>query len=219
MVGTETLSSVAAEQELTSLGGIPVDRVAARVIGSGENYVPRIRPQLARYLSETPFPVLRSKDAWKSETQANVGRRHGRLTIISRLSYRHWQARCDCGIYFKLALDQFSFFTMCHLCRHVDDLAERRHRFFSKPEETNKKATETILRKQKQIFNRAIRDNEWEHFLASPEWHDYTKAKRLMNTREKRAFWWAERFRAIHGRDPIGEELEQWADDQTREMA
>lgn len=132
------LSSSIAEQTLQELGGIPIDRMAWRVIGPGEHYE---RPEKLRLLcfDDAPPIIDRGKDRKHHNGKLTVdlcGKRFGRLTVIGYwgrrikpsggggLATKYWVCRCLCGLFtirraitILTNLDRESIFTpMCDAC-------------------------------------------------------------------------------------------------------
>lgn len=88
----------------------PVDRVATRVIGRGEQ-PPAIRPQSTRAHSDVPFPFHTPDSRQLNDPMFTdlTGRKFGRLTVLGIAELRtkgtagkrgiNWVVRCVCGNY------------------------------------------------------------------------------------------------------------------------
>ena len=80
----------------------PIDKTAARVLGSGEHYEPEVS-KANMYDSDLPIVVL----ATPRGVDSLVGKRSGRLSVIGYHGARiksngeivthRWVMRCDCG--------------------------------------------------------------------------------------------------------------------------
>ena len=100
------LSSTVAEQTLTELGGIPIDRMAWRVLGRGEHYE---RPDRLRMLCFDKCPPKSDRrHGGKVDTDDLSRRRVGQLTVIAYWGQRKgadgrrgqlWICRCLCGLF------------------------------------------------------------------------------------------------------------------------
>lgn len=130
------ISSVKAEQELQDLGGIPIDRIAWRVISKGEHWDPSIG--FDGFLFECPLPH-RSMHRGKGEIKPEnlMGLKVGRLTVVAYFGLHKtglgpdpskkqlWVCRCACGFYvirqansLKKAAIRGSRFWMCERCEY-----------------------------------------------------------------------------------------------------
>lgn len=104
------LNSVLAEQQLAELGGVPIDRLAWRVIQPGEHYE---RPDKVRMLCfDAPPPTVdlrRNHNHYNDQaTKDLTGIRSGRLTVWGYWGRRKgfagsnnqlWVCRCLCGLF------------------------------------------------------------------------------------------------------------------------
>ena len=110
------MNTTIAAQTLIELGGVPIDRVAWRVIGPGEHYE---RPAKLRQLCFDNAPPIVSvernhNDAKEERTKTLFGIRFGRLTVIGYWGRRAqhgkrngrrglvdqlWVCRCLCGLF------------------------------------------------------------------------------------------------------------------------
>lgn len=104
---------------------VPVDRLAARVVGGGVSFVPNKR--VLNNDSEMPIATRPfSRVELKAEGFADLsGRRVGRFTVlgIARDFNRQWVVRCDCGRYStrtaKAIKNPANSVDRCEHCRHL----------------------------------------------------------------------------------------------------
>lgn len=107
------ISSVEAERILQELGGIPIDRVAWRVVGKGEHYE---RPDRLRMMCFDKAPPMRDRGVGPRGvmTQDLSGMRTGHLTVVGYWGrtekkytrsgvrgggYHYWVCMCLCGLF------------------------------------------------------------------------------------------------------------------------
>lgn len=130
------LSSVRAEQEITFLGAVPVDRMAWRVIAPGEHYVPNKKIACLVFDSQPPMRGTRRGRGERRPENLN-GRTVGRMTVVGYwgpkvapngyfrggAANQVWVCRCSCGIHvtrtaktIKAARDSDD---CCEYCRHL----------------------------------------------------------------------------------------------------
>ena len=78
--------------------GVPVDRVAARVIQSGVHYAPKIHPSQGEIWDSPPATM-----AVPEHLQRWLGTKHGRIVVVGLMGRNaagwKWLVRCDCGLY------------------------------------------------------------------------------------------------------------------------
>lgn len=119
-------------KDLFDMKRLPVDRVAARVVGNGVDWTPNKVIQTGD--SDLPLPIFPTYNIknpqHRREVQSMVGRKRGRLTIIglavtqgAKNKGARYVARCVCGIYtyrkaknFKNNSDEFDG---CERCREL----------------------------------------------------------------------------------------------------
>lgn len=113
------------------LASSPVNRQAARVLGGGVHYEPKIK---AHHRSWDAPPVMRQvpKDA-----PALVGMVSGRLTVVGLLAETSahqaaWVVRCTCGKYetrtAKAIRNPKNVGDRCYHCRHLEYLKHQDNR-------------------------------------------------------------------------------------------
>lgn len=119
---------------MDKLHHIPIDRVAARVIGAGVKYEPATKGVPVD--SDNPLPVAKSLPAALKDNPSFsdlTGKRRGRLTVVgvSESQYSRWVCRCDCGRYtirsaaaIKNANNEQD---RCSHCRHLAFLKREEH--------------------------------------------------------------------------------------------
>ena len=148
------INSVLAEQYLSDLGGVPIDRMAWRVIQPGEHYE---RPKKLTVLCFDVMPPKREREdrnmPTNEMTQDLTGFRRGRLLVVgywgrqSKPSIKkhgagsggkrsqYWICRCLCGLFCVRRADRLLKTTksenlMCEACeyeRHLQWVREHKH--------------------------------------------------------------------------------------------
>lgn len=120
---------------MDKLHPIPVDRVAARVVGKGFQYEPATRGSASD--SETPIPVAKKLPRALTQNPGFVnltGNRIGRLTVVgvSEARYSTWVCRCDCGRYCLRSAaaikNESNSQDRCSHCRHLAFLKRDEYR-------------------------------------------------------------------------------------------
>lgn len=113
-------------KDILDMKRLPIDRVAARVVGKGVHWTPNKKVQTAD--SETPLPIadLRTLDPQvKKISQKVIGTRCGRLTILGLSAEKRgrWVVRCQCGMFtlrtFKALNNPKNNTDCCEQCRHL----------------------------------------------------------------------------------------------------
>lgn len=86
---------------MDKLHEMPIDRVAARVIGKGYQYTPQCKGQPVD--SDLPIQVMAITNVIHNRQGFTdlTGQRIGRLTVLGMSSQtpNRWVCRCDCGRY------------------------------------------------------------------------------------------------------------------------
>ena len=132
------LSSEAAEQELQDLGGIPIDRVAWRVVGKGEHFTSSKKVTQLVFDCQPPLRTMNRGKYGKSPENLK-GVKWGRLEVVGywgpRLQSNRgavdqiWVCRCSCGLYVtrrgKTIKRQADPDDKCDQCRHLAYLIRR----------------------------------------------------------------------------------------------
>lgn len=113
------------------LASRPVNKQAAKVLGGGIRYEPKIKMQNRRW--DAPPPM---KSVPKDAPQL-VGVRCGRLTVVglldeSRNGEAAWVVRCTCGAYetrkAKAVRNPANSQDRCYVCRHLEHLKHQDNR-------------------------------------------------------------------------------------------
>ena len=155
MSSSRRYSSVVAEQDLLTLGGVPINRMTWRVVGKGERYIPNKRIGNCPVFDIAPPPLPFRRKGAEKRPENMLGRRIGRMTVVGYWGPRldesgaslggaenqRWVCRCPCGLYtirtaktIKKAGDHDD---KCEHCRHLAYLMQS-EQFRRRPESSQR---------------------------------------------------------------------------------
>lgn len=113
-------------KDILDMKRLPIDRVAARVVGKGVHWTPNKKVQTAD--SETPLPIVDERTLnpqARRISQQVIGKRCGRLTTLGLSAEKRgrWVVRCQCGMFtlrtFKALNNPKNNTDCCEQCRHL----------------------------------------------------------------------------------------------------
>ena len=106
----------------------PIDRVAARVTGVSDRYIPDVNILTA----DQATPIRVRQLPWNFRPADDLtGTRRGRLTVIGLSAdfNSRWVVRCDCGVYTlrtpKAVKNESNETDRCGECRHLSYLKRK----------------------------------------------------------------------------------------------
>lgn len=103
---------------MRNTNSIPIDKVAARVIGDGEHFVGKYAP--SEWRSEFPLAVASIAYGAPDWMKSLTGKKCGDLTVIHYVGDGKWLCRCVCGYYVqrKTKAVRKGAFNQCQECHY-----------------------------------------------------------------------------------------------------
>jgi hypothetical protein len=116
------------------VASVPLNATAAKVVGKGEHYAPRLRADVIDLPSDEPLPTRSVPSDLAAIARELVGQRFGRLTVIGLAAGRshpaRWVARCSCGKFvFRRTKTLRKNLNPDHCCAYCDHLKHIRWRY------------------------------------------------------------------------------------------